>query len=210
MGCEALRQTMWRVRPSLLICGHVHEGRGAQRVLWDLSSPNVRFRENATSIWEDTNHNTKKQSLFDLSRRGPEPLQNTGTVDYVAEDAQRELLKSASGVGGVTEAHSQRFDSAVRGQGGTAPSGRCDKEALYGRMGRQETCVINAAIMASSWPYKANAGHKYNKPIVIDIDLPVRKYHGQDGSEVANYFHDPRVTDLAPCTLNDGRSSLPD
>ena len=48
-------------------------------------------------------------------------------------------------------------------------------EALDGRIGRKETCIVNAAIMASSWPYKVNAGRKYNKPIVIDIDLPVWK-----------------------------------
>lgn len=38
-GCEILRQTLWRVRPRLNVCGHVHEGRGAERVIWDLSIP---------------------------------------------------------------------------------------------------------------------------------------------------------------------------
>ena len=62
--------------------------------------------------------------------------------------------------------------SATRGQGGT-PSGRCDIEALAGRRGRKETCVINAAIMASSWPYKLKSDRRYNKAIIVDIDLPV-------------------------------------
>lgn len=56
------------------------------------------------------------------------------------------------------------------GQGGDPPSGRCD---LEGMMGRNETCVINAAIIASSWPHKASGGKLFNKPIVVDIDLPV-------------------------------------
>ena len=53
------------------------------------------------------------------------------------------------------------------------PSGRCDLEALSQRMGRKETCIINAAVMASSWPHKGVNGRKYNKPIVVDIDLPI-------------------------------------
>ena len=52
-------------------------------------------------------------------------------------------------------------------------SRRGDFAALCGRMGRKETCIINAAIMASSWPHKGSGGKKYNKPIVVDIDLPV-------------------------------------
>ena len=61
---------------------------------------------------------------------------------------------------------------ATRGQGGIPPSQRCDLEALSGRLGRRETCVVNAAIMTSSWPHGAG-GKKFNKPIVVDIDLPV-------------------------------------
>jgi hypothetical protein len=59
------------------------------------------------------------------------------------------------------------------GQGGMPPSGRCDNEALVGRLGRKETCMVNAAIMASSWPHKGAGGKKFNKPIVVDLDLPV-------------------------------------
>ena len=52
-------------------------------------------------------------------------------------------------------------------------------EALDGRLGRRETCVVNAAIMASSWPYKSPNQRRYNKPIVVDIDLPTVPY-GED------------------------------
>ncbi|KAJ9134582.1 Metallo-dependent phosphatase, partial [Coniochaeta hoffmannii] len=31
VGCERLREALWRVRPLVHVCGHVHEGRGAER-----------------------------------------------------------------------------------------------------------------------------------------------------------------------------------
>ena len=57
----------------------------------------------------------------------------------------------------------------TRLENGSAVEGRAgDRETV----GREETCVINAAIMASSWPHKGKDGKKYNKPIVVDVDLP--------------------------------------
>ncbi|EEP77194.1 predicted protein [Uncinocarpus reesii 1704] len=35
---------------------------------------------------------------------------------------------------------------------------------------RNETCIVNAAILATSWPHKG--GKKFNSPIVVDLDLP--------------------------------------
>lgn len=43
--------------------------------------------------------------------------------------------------------------------------------ALSGRMGKRETCIVNAAIMAHS--YGEGGPKRFNKPIVVDIDLPV-------------------------------------
>ena len=40
-----------------------------------------------------------------------------------------------------------------------------------GRLERRETCIVNAAIVASSYPH--SGGKKFNKPIVVDVDLPV-------------------------------------
>lgn len=67
---------------------------------------------------------------------------------------------------------------ATIGQGGMPPSARCDIEALSGRMGRMETCVVNAAVMANSWPHKGVEGKRFNKPMVVDIDLPVWRDNG--------------------------------
>ena len=264
LGCKALRETLWRVRPSLAICGHVHEGRGAERILWDLDCPNVKFKESATGYWKDPGFGigNKKQSLLDLSARSPAPLNGTGSwtnqsdelnVDGSAETSANGLLarKSpqsfawtsatsrlgifasevsyaedppvlhtpvnrdqdntlqarrsvsvasehlASSSEGSYEADRYRDSEkppkiaddqgqssthpsfvseklpANQGLGGYPPSGRCDLEALAERRGRKETCVINASIMASNWPYKSKDDRRYNKPIIVDIDLPV-------------------------------------
>ncbi|KAH7032870.1 Metallo-dependent phosphatase-like protein [Microdochium trichocladiopsis] len=63
-GCEALRQAMWRVRPRFAVCGHIHEGRGAERVRWDLDNPNVKFKEKAApELWEDPGAGNNKICL---------------------------------------------------------------------------------------------------------------------------------------------------
>ncbi|KAL8801930.1 MAG: hypothetical protein Q9200_006766 [Gallowayella weberi] len=73
-GCKPLRQALGRVRPSLAVCGHVHEGRGVQRVLWDLQSPYGQCKEQGVGYWLDPGAGNKKQSIVDLSSRSLEPL----------------------------------------------------------------------------------------------------------------------------------------
>ena len=191
-GCSSLRETLWRVRPALAICGHIHEARGAERILWDLGNSNVKYKEYTTGYWQDPGANTKKQSLLDLSAISSEPLQNTGPWEAhanVVQDSRAPKIRGArSSLLAPSDPHPESAPEmhpvedhdypAVRGQGGIPPSGRCDLEALNGRLGRKETCVVNAAIMTSSWPYKANSGRKYNKPIVVDIDLPCGTHEG--------------------------------
>ena len=266
-GCKTLRETLWRVRPSLAICGHVHEGRGAERILWDLDCPNVKFKESATGYWTDSSIGVgnRKQSHLDLSAKSLAPLNGAGSwinasegtnldgpaetsgnrlsvresihslawtsatsrsVTSIAEASsegtqspklernfgvpqdQEGTLKASSSVAPKSRYNASESElssvkdrsrdsgeaprvvesrgrdsayasleigihSATRGQGGSPPSGCCDLEALAGRRGRRETCVINASIMASSWPYKFKDNRKYNKPIIVDVDLPV-------------------------------------
>ena len=209
-GCEALRQALWRVRPRLSICGHVHEGRGAELVRWDLTNPNVPFKEHEAGFWRDPNVNNKKQALIDLTIKGGEPLDNCGmqpSVKYSNTELPHMthnpatkvfMPKSQGNLDGNCSSRSDKTEnqaehatistnidnnsvvsagSGTRGQGGTPASGRCDMEALTGRLGRKETCVINAAIMFTSFPY-ASGGSRYNKPIVIDIDLPTWSGNG--------------------------------
>jgi hypothetical protein len=55
---------------------------------------------------------------------------------------------------------------------------RSDMTALRGRTGRRETCVVNCAIAATSYPHVD--GKRYNKPIVVDIDLPVWAWNNEE------------------------------
>lgn len=79
-GCEVLRRHLWRVRPRLFVCGHVHEGRGAERVLWDLSSAHVQYKEIDTRCWLDPSRGTKKQCRIDLTARATWPLDHSNAT----------------------------------------------------------------------------------------------------------------------------------
>ncbi|KEF57923.1 uncharacterized protein A1O9_05845 [Exophiala aquamarina CBS 119918] len=46
-----------------------------------------------------------------------------------------------------------------------------DINSEIGRRGKAQTCIVNAAFMASNWPHKD--GKAFHKPVVIDIDLPI-------------------------------------
>ena len=168
-GCESLRQALWRIRPSLAICGHVHEGRGVERVSWDLSSSNVSHKEDATDYWDDPSLDNKKQSLINLTAKGTHPLRNRGPCEM--------LTGSPIGLIDQDTPEQPKFDAGqgqLQGLGGDPRSIRRDVEALDGRLERKETCIVNAAIMATSWPYKTTQSgrRKYNKAIVVDLDLP--------------------------------------
>jgi Calcineurin-like phosphoesterase len=135
-GCEALRQALWRVRPRLAVCGHIHPSRGARRVSWDLRAGHAPYCETAVEDWQDPSpEGSQKLSLVDLSSRTANPLRNDGS----------------------------HCTNSPRSLPGTA-------DARCGRLGRQETCIVNASIMKSNYPHKG--GKKMNKPIVVDIDLP--------------------------------------
>ena len=208
-GCEALRRELWRVRPRLAVCGHVHVARGAERVRWDLGNANVKYKEDMIGHWEDASAGSKRQSRLDLSQRSGEPLLNDGSdprrqdmdasgegsgardcglragYDESEPDGDADVAMTGTDVAGHAPVAARvvrvawgalaatDLRAATRGQGGLPPTGRSDVEALAGRTGRQETCVVNASIMASTFPYKGAAPERYNKPIAVDIDLPV-------------------------------------
>lgn len=185
-GCEGLRNALWRVRPRLAVCGHVHEGRGAERVRWDLGSSNLKYKEEKVEPWEDPGHENKKLSIVDLTSKSGRVLDNDGSIGQMSvpiPNMKTSQTPPPTSPGSQTQSAisqmttnllavpAEILPAATRGQGGCPPSLRCDLEALSGRLGRRETCIVNAAIMASSWPH-GSGGKKYNKPIVVDIDLP--------------------------------------
>jgi hypothetical protein len=210
-GCEALRQALWRIRPRLAVCGHVHEARGAETVLWDLQSPNVKYKEVETIEWKISEVGTKKQVRVDLTSRSQRPLLNDGAVGNISRDdvvGQRQRRGQEIIDTGDASSDSRSDDPALRlppvrtpspppfpgfksvkrpisptphppttlfpatqGQGGDSTSGRSDIEALSGRGGRKETCIINASILGSSFPHPT--GKHFNQPIVVDLELPM-------------------------------------
>ncbi|KAF5018630.1 hypothetical protein F66182_9380 [Fusarium sp. NRRL 66182] len=180
-GCEALRQALWRVRPQLAVCGHIHDGRGAERVMWDLGCRNVAYKEEKVVRWQDPGQGNNKACLVDLTGKKAPSLANDGshpgrfgssigdcdatTHSHSANSAGNSPYEFGSG---PTDIYVSRGNL---GLGGDPASPRTDQIALAGRMGRRETCVVNAAIMKSQYPH--TGGKRFNKPIVVDLDLPV-------------------------------------
>lgn len=171
-----MRCTLWRVRPRLAICGHVHESRGSQIVQWDLDNSNIKYKESGVIQWQDPGKEKHKLSAVDLTHRGARPLANDGSVSNAfdgnqsagpnPENTQTQLMTDA-----IPPLPTEGSSLATLGQGGSPTSSHSDVGALLGRMGRKETCIVNASIMASGYPHKG--GKRFNKPIVVDIDLPV-------------------------------------
>lgn len=177
-GCEHLRRALWRVRPKLAVCGHVHEGRGAERIRWDvLGISGAPYGELGVDRWEDpgTAQNNNKMSLVDLSSHGV-----TVPLDHDGSPLRRGWPADKRAQGGVCQHLANDAATALpgfgtRGIGGNpSASVRCDLLALCCRMGRRETCVVNCAIAATNWPH--TGGKKFNKPIVVDLDLPILEH----------------------------------
>ncbi|EEH39646.1 ser/Thr protein phosphatase family protein [Paracoccidioides lutzii Pb01] len=139
LGCEYLRQALWRVRPRLAVCGHVHEGRGFDRVRWNTAPQSEAFQELSSARGELPPLGSKKQNLIDLTGRIQHRLQNDGSLTP--------LLPTY-----------------------TAYHAPLPAESNASTPGRNETCIVNAAIMATNWPHRG--GKRFNNPLVVDLDLP--------------------------------------
>ncbi|KAF9741468.1 hypothetical protein PMIN02_009697 [Paraphaeosphaeria minitans] len=191
-GCAELLQALHRVRPIMCVFGHIHEARGVERVRWNLESPGNGSLTEGVHVWEDPGTG-KKQSLVDLSAKGRRPLDNRSGLtrqihrpEPLAQD--RSLGGGLSGLPGVTrrlETNSTSYLEGVAGEvrggaklmlggaiehhqgmgsGGVGPEHEPDGEADE----RRETVMINAAFLG---PHHLKA--TFNKPIVVDVDLPV-------------------------------------
>ncbi|KAJ5315731.1 hypothetical protein N7476_006038 [Penicillium atrosanguineum] len=161
VGCDALRQALSRVRPPLAVCGHVHEGRGYERIRWQPAL--IKIGLDADGVDFVTRcvlppSGSKKQSLVDLTGRREARLDSEG-FSCSAPASSSPMLPS-----GV---------SAVSGQGFAPSLSAADTHGLDHalRMLRKETCIVNAAIVATSWPHRG--GKRFHAPIVVDLELPV-------------------------------------
>lgn len=182
IGCEGLRQAMWRVRPRLAICGHVHEGRGVERVYWDLRNKFVRYKEMPNTYqWNDPGVGNQKNSLVDLTAKGGMPLNNDGSNVSSSSSSSppgpgvrmTDGSATTTAAGATMESVTEGAEPGIgiRGLSGDPTSARSDQVALSERLGRKETCIVNCAIQATSYPH--SGPRRLHKPIVVDIDLPV-------------------------------------
>ncbi len=152
----------------------------------------MAYGEAGTETWEDSSSSSsssRRISLVDLTGRGGKrALDNDGSHPALAEAVDHASIDytdicdggdsgdARGGCGGGDGAGGGDSREAwpgvgIGGLGGDPETSvRCDREALRGRMGRRETCVVNCAIMANSYPHFG--GKKFNKPIVVDVDLP--------------------------------------
>lgn len=199
-GCRDLRMALARVRPRLHVCGHVHQARGAERVRWNLDGSGIDNDGNpeaSVECWEDPSRDpaSAKISLVDLTARG-----GKRPLDF-HDPAPSAGAQSMSDTSGLLNTVPQV--SCIPSFPGPEPLGLTKRGDLVGphvspscasvldnrarelavdlratvrrepmaHLGRRETCVINCAIVATGWPHVG--GKRFNKPIVVDLDLPV-------------------------------------
>ncbi|KAI1814961.1 Metallo-dependent phosphatase-like protein [Poronia punctata] len=180
-GCEILRQQLWRVRPRLALCGHIHEARGAERVLWDLDSDS--YGELERTPWADPDPDSEKNALVDLTAKCQNPLDNDGSYAETTPTGGPGGEKTDQGDELEEEVEKLNIEVESLRLGKAPELLRKDREALTGRFGRKETCFINCSIQHTSYPHLKEARRRFNKPIVVDLDLPI--WAADDTSEPA-------------------------
>ncbi|CAP72972.1 uncharacterized protein PODANS_2_3960 [Podospora anserina S mat+] len=197
LGCQFLKKRLSTVRPRLHVCGHVHPGRGAQRVRWEPERDefaNEQYHEAGVEYWDDPHPDIQsaKLSLVDLTPRGGNRALAFGnsaeTTTNVSGGSPRDGLLRAPSVSCTPSSRQDPecrvSDGQPRGLGpgpglgpglptldDVQPLTSKSRELNSSRTGRRETCVVNCAIVATNWPH--TGGRRYNKPIVVDADLPV-------------------------------------
>lgn len=165
-------------------------------MLWDLKNKTKPYAERVSMGWEDPGADNNKISLVDLTGKtnklpalandGSHPgrpsheddQQTANTTSAPAETFSDISSQQGSSVAAQEKSgrNNSSGDNSISnehtvGYGGDPESDECDYEALTGRAGRKETCVVNAAIMKGSYPH--TDGKLFSKPIVVDLLLPV-------------------------------------
>ncbi|KAB8236396.1 Metallo-dependent phosphatase-like protein [Aspergillus alliaceus] len=160
VGCKALRQVLSRVRPSLAICGHVHESRGYERVRWSFGGLSEQHQVIRGALPPP---GSKKQSLIDLTGKKAQQ-RRLGNDDFFF-DGDAVVLPPEGGDVESREPRTTSFSTRSRPK-----PDECPNDSPDSRSHRWETCIVNAAILATSWPHRG--GKRFNTPIVVDLELP--------------------------------------
>lgn len=122
-------------------------------------------------------------SLVDLTVKGGMPLDNDGALSKGLVDnmysSTSPISNNSSGIeSSVDLAHAigtSMLSQDTPRNGQVLRSQQHITHARQGRMSRKETCFVNAAIMARSYD---RGPKRFNKPIVVDLDLPI--WHEED------------------------------
>jgi hypothetical protein len=136
---------------------------------------------------------SKKQSLIDLTSKRNERLANEGfswpghghghphPAHEISNDETMSSAspKSSAGTGPEKVSPRNSPNAPSLSAGGPSPSLRTGT-SISGTIShfnhalqtlRMETCIINAAVVATSFPHRG--GKRFNSPIVVDLELPV-------------------------------------
>ena len=159
VGCEALLRRLGVVKPRLHVCGHIHEGRGAELITWreDGGEKSVRY-------WDDPGLGlgNRKMSKLSLLEGKPSKWYSTKVARSKARATDHRLQRSN---GSTCPGHEVDRDH-MSGDGSSTGNESSEDESSYA----SKTCVVNAAIMQNSWP----GPRTLNKPIVVDMEWPSR------------------------------------
>ncbi|KAL4871733.1 hypothetical protein BDV12DRAFT_194189 [Aspergillus spectabilis] len=172
MGCKALRRNLERVRPLLAVCGHIHESRGFERVCWGEGEGGAEGEGIKDKVTKGIlpPQGSKKQSLVDLTGKRAPRLNNDGFS--VSLHTGKDKSSPDANIAMFPPQSHQVDQATVFSHPVPTPSEAQDANARRLRAQRHETCIVNAAIMASNWPHRG--GRKfYPGPIVVDLELPV-------------------------------------
>jgi Icc-related predicted phosphoesterase len=200
-GCESLRRALWRVRPILAVCGHMHEGRGVERVKWQLGIPNAEFLEESVCTWVDpgAGDGNKKQSIVDLT----EASSNTAPNDLHLSSPRRGNERFISSASGATtpsagkevaslvdkdsyrksrqaHLHHSKGKAAVHGLAGRSTGQGSDCKDSSTRLDTThdlEAGEVNRTetciVDAAIMANSWGGPKRFNKPVVVDVELPV-------------------------------------
>jgi Icc-related predicted phosphoesterase len=229
-GCVGLKRRLEQVRPMIHLCGHIHDGRGVERVSWkdsgdevsieggeegagDAEGPSSETNRDLDSLvesvehWTDPGAGNKKISLVDLTKKSGREMEykhsGRGVPRHIIPDKFKGLFgqpgqsdktqadppephPAASLEDGALSSSSEAGVETWRRKAGSAIE--CRTRTDVGRskvdpdtaVERSETLMINAAFLSPRVIGKAST---FNKPIVVDVDLPIWQFASEvDGN----------------------------
>jgi len=193
-GCPILLEKLAKVRPKMHVCGHIHSGRGVERVRWKTSPPTDDTSPSLVESiehWTDPGAGNKKISLLDLTCKTGRGLENDvrALPRHVLPGSLRDLFEGpdTQSEGPLPDADMHNSTSSLetsalhqhnneapwrRKRGGAMQYTGCSDVGCgeVDAVGKVETAMINAVFMGPRIPSKAM---EFSKPIVVDVELPV-------------------------------------